>query len=406
MNAPDPTANQTQMMEMDEATRSDLAALDAGPAAGRWKPTRDERAPKTMVWADSAAAEYADLLSRRRNGEIRHTPTGLRDLDEKANGLLNRGDLIVFAARPSMGKTALAQQVLEYVSTTGQTVFFFSLEMNQNKIVERAITRRTGIPAALLRAPAKLTSEQDEQVKAALTEFASRPILIDGATRDINLLCANARKAAGALAARGKPPLGLVVVDYLQITDSEGQTREREIAHASAELKRLAKDLDVPVIALSQLNRSLEQRPNKRPVMSDLRDSGGIEQDADVILFIYRDEVYNEDSQDKGTAELIVGKNRDGDTGMVRTAWIGSRVTFGDFDYAHTEPKHEENAATKSAGRRGVKPKARAVAEDRYEAARRQITEAPDAFGDFGQAAIDEQMMRDARAEGGVNGAV
>ena len=252
-------------------------------------------------------------------------PTGFADLDERTSGL-QPGDLIIIAGRPSMGKTALALNITEHVALNAKMpVAVFSMEMGASQLALRMIGSVGRLDQHKLRT-GRLAAEDWEKLSAALGRLSEAPILIDE-TPALNAI--EVRSRARRLAKTyGK--LGLVVVDYLQLmqASTQGENRATEISEISRAMKSLAKELKVPVVALSQLNRSLEQRPNKRPVMSDLRESGAIEQDADVILFIYRDEVYNPDSQDKGVAEIIIGKQRNGPIGTVRLTFLGEHTRF------------------------------------------------------------------------------
>ena len=252
-------------------------------------------------------------------------PTGFADLDEKTSGL-QPGDLVIIAGRPSMGKTALALNITEHVAlNTKMPVAVFSMEMGASQLALRMIGSVGRLDQHKLRT-GRLAAEDWEKLSAALGRLSEAPILIDE-TPALNAI--EVRSRARRLAKTyGK--LGLVVVDYLQLmqASTQGENRATEISEISRAMKSLAKELKVPVVALSQLNRSLEQRPNKRPVMSDLRESGAIEQDADVILFIYRDEVYNPDTQDKGVAEIIIGKQRNGPIGTVRLTFLGEHTRF------------------------------------------------------------------------------
>jgi len=231
-----------------------------------------------------------------------------------------------------MGKTALALNMAEHVALTEKLpAVIFSMEMSGTQLVMRLIGSSGRIDQQRLRS-GRLEDADWPRLTSAIGALTQAPILIDetGALTALELR-SRARRAARSFGGR----LGLIVIDYLQLMSSSGsENRATEISEISRSLKALAKELQVPVIALSQLNRSLEQRPNKRPVMSDLRESGAIEQDADVILFIYRDEVYNPDSADKGTAELIIGKQRNGPIGTVKLTFLGSnlRPQVGELD--------------------------------------------------------------------------
>jgi len=252
-------------------------------------------------------------------------PTGFHDLDQKTSGL-QPGDLVIVAGRPSMGKTAFSINIAENVALdTGLPVAVFSMEMGGAQLVMRMIGSVGKLDQHRLRT-GKLGEDDWQRLTYALGKLNEAPVFIDE-TPGLNVLELRAR-ARRLMRQCGK--LGLIVIDYLQLMagSGTGENRATEISEISRALKGLAKELHVPVIALSQLNRGLEQRPNKRPVMSDLRESGAIEQDADVILFIYRDEVYNPDTQDKGTAEIIISKQRNGPIGTVRLAFLGEYTRF------------------------------------------------------------------------------
>lgn len=250
------------------------------------------------------------------------TPTGFREIDHLLSGL-NKTDLIVLAARPSMGKTALAINMCANVAAAGSTVLFFSLEMSKAQLATRLMCSEANVDNQKLRRGLLAEADWSNLVKAANT-VSKLPIYIDDNTSSAAIDIR--AKSLGIQAAHG---LDLVVVDYLQLMRGDkSESREREISEISRSLKCLAKDLKVPVIAVSQLNRSVEQRPDKRPMLSDLRESGAIEQDADVVCFVYRDEYYHEDSQDKGIAEVIVGKQRNGPVGTARVGFNSRTITF------------------------------------------------------------------------------
>jgi len=274
-----------------------------------------------------------DLLDRVQEmadnqNDITGVPTGFVDFDRMTSGL-QPGDLVVLAARPSMGKTALALNIAGHVGfDTKLPVAIFSMEMSSSQLAMRLLGSHGRLDQHMLRT-GRLTDEDFRRLTRAMGELNDVPIYIDesAALNPLDLR-ARARRLH-----RQYGGLGLIVVDYLQLmsVSGAGENRATEISEISRSLKALAKDLHVPVVALSQLNRGLEQRPNKRPVMSDLRESGAIEQDADVILFIYRDEVYNEDSPDKGVAEIIIGKQRNGPIGTVRLTFLGHYTRFENF---------------------------------------------------------------------------
>lgn len=270
-----------------------------------------------------------ELYARDNKDEVTGIPTGFSDLDEKTSGL-QKGDLIIVAGRPSMGKTAFALNIAEHVGLAkGLPVAIFSMEMGATQLAMRMLGSVGRIDQHLMRT-GRLEKADWRRLTDALGRLSEAPIHIDESPA-LNALDLRARARR---LHRHTGGLGLVVVDYLQLMSGSvgaSENRATEISEISRSLKSLAKELQVPVIALSQLNRSLENRPSKKPVMSDLRESGAIEQDADVILFIYRDEVYNENSPDKGTAEIIIGKQRNGPIGMVRLTFLGQHTRFQNF---------------------------------------------------------------------------
>ena len=270
-----------------------------------------------------------ELHDRDNPSDITGVPTGYHDLDSKTSGL-QPGDLLIVAGRPSMGKTSFALNMAEYVSIeVGLPVAVFSMEMGGAQLAMRMLSSVGKLDAHRMRT-GRLNDEEWSKLTFALGKMHEAPLYIDE-TPALNPIDLRAR-ARRLYRQCGK--LGLIVIDYLQlmsVASGGSENRATEISEISRSLKSLAKELNVPVIALSQLNRSLEQRPNKRPVMSDLRESGAIEQDADVIMFIYRDEVYNPDSPDKGSAEIIIGKQRNGPIGTVRLTFRGEHTRFENF---------------------------------------------------------------------------
>jgi len=276
-------------------------------------------------------ADRIDYLYQRENqGSVTGIPTGFDDLDERTSGF-QPGDLIIVAGRPSMGKTAFSLNIAENVALdTKKAVAVFSMEMGATQLATRMIGSVGRLDQHRMR-NGNLEDEDWARLTTALGKLNDAPIFIDeGAGLSSFDVRARARRLH-----RQTGGLGLIVVDYLQLmagtSGRASENRATEISEISRSLKSLAKELDVPVVALSQLNRSVEQRPDKRPVMSDLRESGAIEQDADLILFIYRDEVYNPDSEDKGTAEIIIAKQRNGPIGRVRLTFLGQHTRFENF---------------------------------------------------------------------------
>lgn len=256
--------------------------------------------------------------------------TGLDDLDKATSGLQKK-DLIILAARPSMGKTALALCIAEQAAVDREEVVaFFSVEMGKNMLLKRAISARAKVRNSFFRSP---DEKYIPKIQKAAGEIARSSLYFDDRS---TLSVSDMRSACRRLKIKEGREIGLIVVDYLQLmheTKNYG-TKEQEISAISRGLKAIAKEFDCPVLALSQLNRSLEKRPDRRPIMSDLRDSGGIEQDADVILFVYRDQVYNEDTEDKGIAELIIGKQRNGPIYTVRSRFFEEYTRFDNL-YPH-----------------------------------------------------------------------
>ena len=272
------------------------------------------------------AVDRIDTLFRS-DSAITGVSTGFKDLDDMTSGL-QPGDLVIVAGRPSMGKTSLAMNIAENTAVGSKLpVAIFSMEMPGEQLAMRMMASLGRINAHKVRT-GKLEDDDWPRLTHAIGMLAEAPMFIDDTPA---LTPLELRTRARRL--KREHGLGLIVVDYLQLMQApeSSENRATEISGITRSLKGLAKELGVPVVALSQLNRSLEQRPNKRPVMSDLRESGAIEQDADVIFFIYRDEVYNEDSQDKGTAEIIIGKQRNGPTGKVKLTFLGEYTRFENY---------------------------------------------------------------------------
>ncbi len=268
-------------------------------------------------------------------GGITGLDTGFKDLNEKTNGLQN-SDLIIVAGRPAMGKTTFAMNVGEHVAVhSGKSVLVFSMEMPANQLLMRSFASIGGIDATKLRTGALDDSDWSNlQVASNILKNNCKMYIDDSANLSPSEVRSRARRIQ-----RETGNVGLIIIDYLQLMSVPGMSDNRtlEISEISRSLKALAKEMNVPVIALSQLNRSLEQRADRRPVMSDLRESGAIEQDADIIMFVYRDEVYNKESEDKGIGEVIIGKQRNGPIGTVRIQFQGHFNRFKDLatNYEH-----------------------------------------------------------------------
>jgi len=269
-----------------------------------------------------------ELYHREGDSDVTGVPTGFTDLDRMTSGL-QPGDLVIVAGRPSMGKTSFSMNIGEHVAIAqGLPVAVFSMEMGAVQLAMRMVGSVGMLDQHRIRT-GKLTADDWPRLTHAVQQVQEAQIYIDE-TPALNSMEVRARSRR---LARQCGQLGLIIIDYMQLMSahSSGENRATEISEISRSLKSLAKELNCPVIALSQLNRSLEQRPNKRPIMSDLRESGAIEQDADLILFIYRDEVYNPDSPDKGTAEIIIGKQRNGPIGSLRLTFQGASTRFLNF---------------------------------------------------------------------------
>jgi replicative DNA helicase len=279
------------------------------------------------------APSTLEMIQRlyEQEGEVTGVESGFEDLDRMTTGF-HKSDLVILAARPAMGKTALALNAIWHAAgVKGLPVAIFSLEMSKEQLVQRLISQVTRIRTQDLRS-GNVGAEDWPKLVRGVAEVARTPIWIDD-TAGITLMemRAKVRRLASRLNARGETPLSLVVVDYLQLMIGQrarAENRQQEIAEISRGLKVLARDLNIPVVAIAQLSRAVEQRHDKRPLLSDLRDSGSIEQDADMVMFLYRDEYYNPDSDDKGIAEVIVGKHRNGPTGKVQLAWLEQYTKF------------------------------------------------------------------------------
>lgn len=270
------------------------------------------------------------------DGSLTGLASGYQDLDEMTSGW-QKSDLVIVAGRPSMGKTAFAMNLVENAVLTGeQPVLVFSLEMPSESLIFRLLSSIGRINQTKLRT-GQLTEEDWPGFNNAVAKLKDRPLFID----DSASVSPMEMRARARRIVREHGQLGMIVVDYLQLMQIKGtnENRVNEISEISRSLKLLAREFECPVIALSQLNRGLEQRPNKRPQMSDLRESGAIEQDADLITFIYRDEVYNEDSPDKGMAEIIIGKHRNGPIGTVRLSFLGQFTRFE----SHVQPRYDDS---------------------------------------------------------------
>ena len=271
----------------------------------------------------------------KTTGRVTGIATGFYDLDFKTSGM-QPADLVLIAARPSMGKTAFVLNIAQHVAfRLNETVAIFSLEMSKEQLVNRMFSLESNVDAQNLRNGTLSDMEWEKLIESAGVIGKSNLIIDDTAGISISELRSKCRKF------KLEHNLKMIIIDYLQLMSGSGrsESRQQEISEISRSLKSLARELNVPVLALSQLSRAVEQRPDKRPMMSDLRESGAIEQDADVIMFIYRDDYYNKDSEKKGISEIIIGKQRNGPIGTVELVWLPEYTKFA--NKAHDRDQQE-----------------------------------------------------------------
>ena len=274
--------------------------------------------------------EVLDNWSERKSGMLMGIPSGFRDIDSKLSGFQN-SDFIVLAGRPSMGKTALALSFARNAAVEyGHKVGIFSLEMSHQQLAERLITSEAEVDSHLVRTGRLPKSEWKNLAKAAGTLANGEIYIDDSAYLNITDLRAKSRRL------KSEKDIEIIFVDYMQLLHQGGRVENRlqEISFISRSLKAMAKELNIPIVGLSQLSRAVESRPNHRPIMSDLRESGAIEQDADVVMFIYRKFVYSNDEEDKGSAEVIIAKHRNGPTGTSSIAFTDTYAKFENIDYS------------------------------------------------------------------------
>lgn len=312
------TEGRSSIEVLDEAERKVFAIAEQGSRGD---------GPLDIKNLLSKTVDRIDFLFNSKES-ITGLSTSYTDLDELTSGL-QPADLVVVAGRPSMGKTTFAMNIAEHAALkSGKAILVFSMEMPGESLTMRMLSSLGRIDQHRMRT-GKIEDDDWARITSAVGMLSEAPLFID----DTPALTPAELRSRARRIAKEHGQLGLIVIDYLQLMQVHGhkENRTAEISEISRSLKALAKELQVPVIALSQLNRSLEQRSDKRPVMSDLRESGAIEQDADLIIFIYRDEVYNEDSRDKGTAEIIIAKQRNGPIGKVRLTFMGKYTRFENF---------------------------------------------------------------------------
>jgi replicative DNA helicase len=290
----------------------------------------ENRAVGDFVAVKNVLIDYLDILNTlsTNQGKITGIPTGFTDMDSAMSGL-QKSDLIIIAARPAMGKTAFALNIAKHAAiASGKPVAIFSLEMSKEQLVQRLISAQANVDSHKL-STGDLTDEDWSSITQAMAVLAKANLYIDDTP---NVTVMEMRGKCRRL--KLEKDLGLVVVDYLQLMSGSGKTESRqlEIAEISRSLKGLAKELNCPVIALSQLSRAPEMRADHRPVLSDLKESGSIEQDADIVMFLYRDDYYHPDSEKKNIAEVIISKYRAGSTGTIELAWLGQYVKFANLE--------------------------------------------------------------------------
>ncbi len=264
----------------------------------------------------------------KNQGSVTGIATGFYDLDYKTAGL-QPSDLILIAARPSMGKTAFVLNIAEYVALKSNVAtVIFSLEMSQDQLVKRILAMNSRVDSQSIRTGNLSGEEWTDLMESARVVGNSDLVIDDTSAISISELRSKCRKL------KLEKNLGLVIIDYLQLMSGskKSESRQQEISEISRSLKSLAREISVPVIALSQLSRAVEQRPDKRPMLSDLRESGAIEQDADVVMFIYRDDYYNKDTEEPGVSEIIIGKQRNGPTGTVKLGWQAQFTKFANLE--------------------------------------------------------------------------
>jgi replicative DNA helicase len=325
----------TAQERIDEATGKLLALAEYGVG-------KDE--PKAM---GALLGQVIGAIEARmeRGGEVSGLPTGFADVDRVLDGL-KAGDLVIVAGRPSMGKSAFALNVAENVALAGKPVMVFSLEMGDEQLATRSLSSVGRINSTAL-ASGKLTNDDWDRVTAALGRLHEAPLIIDQTpSLSAGQMLARARRQ------KRRGGLALIVIDYLQLMRGAGENRHQELSGITKALKEMAKNLGVPVVCLSQLSRKVEERSDKRPMMSDLRESGAIEEDADVIAMLYRDEYYRPDSPFHGFAEVLIRKNRMGACGDVRLVFQPEYSRFSDAD---PEALYQANERAKAAEK--TKPK-------------------------------------------------
>lgn len=289
------------------------------------KGTKDFTDIKDIVLRSIDSIESA----AKNQGSVTGVATGFYDLDYKTAGF-QPSDLILIAARPSMGKTAFVLNIAEYAAIKSNvTTAVFSLEMSQEQLVKRILAMNSKVDSQLIRTGSLSGDDWASLMESARVVGNSNLVIDDTSAISISELRSKCRKL------KLEKNLGMVIIDYLQLMSGgkRSESRQQEISEISRSLKSLAREINCPVVALSQLSRAVEQRPDKRPMLSDLRESGAIEQDADVVMFLYRDEYYNHDTEEPGVSEVIIGKQRNGPVGTVKLAWLAQYTKFANLEH-------------------------------------------------------------------------
>ena len=319
--------NIAKELALDSYEKEDINSVISKVEDGLYKISKDKDTGDVVSIGTALENAFETIEKNyQHGGKILGETTGFENIDKVTSGL-NKGDFIIVAARPSMGKTAFALNIAQYAAKNA-SVAIFSLEMGTQALTERLIAARCLIDYEKIKT-GKVTPEEFTKITNNTAELSKRKLYIDDGAftlSDIKAKCTNLKIKYG---------LDVIIIDYLQLIEGSNKnvySREQEISKISRELKKLAKKLDITVIALSQLSRAPEQRADHRPILADLRESGAIEQDADIIMMLYRDEYYNADSEDKNIAEVIINKNRNGEVKTLKLAWVGKYQRFAPLD--------------------------------------------------------------------------
>jgi len=313
-----------EIVQLGYETQTELATVLDQSEQKVFSITQERPQQGLVAMSDTLIHTFQDIESRHQGVALPGIPCGFYDLDAMTGGF-QRSDLIIVAGRPSMGKTSYCLNIAYNVAALNKLpVAIFSLEMSKEQLVQRLLASEAGIESNRLRA-GRVSQNEWEPLSRAIGILSEMPIFIDDTP---NITVTEMRSQARRLQAEQGGVMGLILLDYLQLMEGSGDNRVQEISRITRSLKGLARELNVPIIALSQLSRQVESRNNKRPMMSDLRESGSIEQDADLVIMLYRDSYYNPDSPDRNIAEIIVAKHRNGPTGVVKLLFEPNLTKF------------------------------------------------------------------------------